>query len=176
MAAEILIEEREMLEQKSKYKIVSDKEKKVTTINDMTDEGKKMLRKIESEVKVLKRQLEVSAEINRLLQDKNREIADELGKMKVTLSKGITRSNIVCPVASLGSRHWERDGWEQEQGKGCWKSYCYGNNVVSLQVNTAGIMAMNRMDRIVLDPVRTYACTRTARTGVRVTGSQRHYW
>ena len=28
---------------------------------------------------------------------------------------------------------------------------------------------MNRMDRIVLDPVRTYACTRTARTGVRVT-------
>ena len=28
---------------------------------------------------------------------------------------------------------------------------------------------MNWMDRIVLDPVRTYACTRTARTGVRVT-------
>ena len=41
--------------------------------------------------------------------------------------------------------------------------------MVSLQVNTVGIMAMNRMDRIVLDPVRTYACTRTARTGVRVT-------
>ena len=72
-------------------------------------------------------------------------------------------------MASLGSRHWERDGWEREQGKGCWKSYCYGNNVVSLQVNTAGIMAMNRMARIVLDPIRTYACTRTARTGVRVT-------
>ena len=31
---------------------------------------------------------------------------------------------------------------------------------------------MNRVDRIVLDPVRTYACTRTARTGVRVTTSQ----
>ena len=30
-------------------------------------------------------------------------------------------------------------------------------------------MAMNRVDRIVLDPNRTYACTRTARTGVRVT-------
>ena len=30
-------------------------------------------------------------------------------------------------------------------------------------------MAMNRMDRIVLDPIRTYACTRTARPGVRVT-------
>ena len=44
-----------------------------------------------------------------------------------------------------------------------------GNNVVSLQINTAGIMAMNRVDRIVLDPIRTYACTRTARTGVRVT-------
>ena len=29
--------------------------------------------------------------------------------------------------------------------------------------------AMNRMDRIVLDPNRTYTCTRTARTGVRVT-------
>ena len=28
---------------------------------------------------------------------------------------------------------------------------------------------MNRMDRIVLDPIRTYACNRTARTGVRVT-------
>ena len=28
---------------------------------------------------------------------------------------------------------------------------------------------MNRVDRIVLDPVRTYACTRTARTGLRVT-------
>ena len=28
---------------------------------------------------------------------------------------------------------------------------------------------MNRVDRIVLDPNRTYACTRTARTGVRVT-------
>ena len=72
-------------------------------------------------------------------------------------------------VASLGSRHWERDGWERQQGKGCWESYCYGNNVISLQINTAGIMAMNRMDRIVLDPIRTYACTRTARTGVRVT-------
>ena len=72
-------------------------------------------------------------------------------------------------VASLGSGHWERDSWEREQEKGSWESYCYGNNVVSLQVNTAGIMAMNRMDRIVLDPVRTYACTRTARTDVRVT-------
>ena len=41
--------------------------------------------------------------------------------------------------------------------------------MVSLQVNTADIMAMNRMDRIVLDPNRTYVCTRTARTGVRVT-------
>ena len=30
-------------------------------------------------------------------------------------------------------------------------------------------MAMNRVDRIVLDPNRTYACTRTVRTGVRVT-------
>ena len=28
---------------------------------------------------------------------------------------------------------------------------------------------MDRVDRIVLDPNRTYACTRTARTGVRVT-------
>ena len=28
---------------------------------------------------------------------------------------------------------------------------------------------MNRVDWIVLDPNRTYACTRTARTGVRVT-------
>ena len=28
---------------------------------------------------------------------------------------------------------------------------------------------MNRVDRIVLDPNRTYACTRTARTSVRVT-------
>ena len=42
------------------------------------------------------------------------------------------------------------------------------NNVVSLQVNTADIMAMNCVDRIVLDPIRTHACTRTARTGVRV--------
>lgn len=98
MAAEILIEEREMLEQKSKNKIVADKEKKVTIINNMTDDGKKVLRKIESEVKVLKRQLEVSAETNQLLQDKNREITDELEKMKVTVSKGITRSNIVCPI------------------------------------------------------------------------------
>ena len=72
-------------------------------------------------------------------------------------------------VASLGSGHWGRDGWEREQGEGSWESYCYGNNVVSLQINTAGIMAMNRVDRIVLDPIRTYACTRTARTGVRVT-------
>ena len=73
------------------------------------------------------------------------------------------------PVASLGSGHWERDSWEREQGKGSWESYCYGDNVVSLQINTAGIMAMNRVDRIVLDPIRTYACTRTARTGVWVT-------
>ena len=29
------------------------------------------------------------------------------------------------------------------------------NNVVSLQIDTAGIMAMNRVDRIVLDPIRT---------------------
>ena len=41
--------------------------------------------------------------------------------------------------------------------------------MVSLQVNTADIMAMNRVDRIVLDPDRTYACTRTARAGVQVT-------
>ena len=72
-------------------------------------------------------------------------------------------------MALLGSGHWEQDGWELGQEKvGC-GSYCYGNNVVSLQINTAGIMAMNRVDRIVLDPIRTYACTRTARTGVRVT-------
>ena len=37
-------------------------------------------------------------------------------------------------------------------------------NVVSLQINTAGIMAMNRVDRIEDDPFRTYAST-----GVRVT-------
>ena len=43
------------------------------------------------------------------------------------------------------------------------------SNVVSLQINTADNMAMRRMERIVLDPVRTYACTRTARIGVRVT-------
>ena len=36
-------------------------------------------------------------------------------------------------------------------------------------------MAMNRMDRIVLDPTRTYACTRTARTGVRVTAELMDY-
>ena len=30
-------------------------------------------------------------------------------------------------------------------------------------------MTINRVDRIVLDPDRTYACTRTARTGDRVT-------
>ena len=72
-------------------------------------------------------------------------------------------------MALLGSRHWEQDGWELGQGKVGYGSYCYGNNVVSLQINTAGIMAMNRVDRIVLDPIRTYACTRTARTGVRVT-------
>ena len=30
---------------------------------------------------------------------------------------------------------------------------------------------MNRVDRIVLDPIRTYAFTRTARTDVRVTGA-----
>ena len=77
-------------------------------------------------------------------------------------------------MALPGSGHWERVSWERvswerEQGKGSWESYCYGNNVVSLQINTAGIMAMNRVDRIVLDPIRTYACTRTARTGVRVT-------
>ena len=72
-------------------------------------------------------------------------------------------------MALLGSRHWEQDGWELGQGKVGYGSYCYGNNVISLQINTAGIMAMNRVDRIVLDPIRTYACTRTARTGVWVT-------
>ena len=72
-------------------------------------------------------------------------------------------------MATLGSRNGGLDGWERGQGKvGC-GSYCYGNNVVSLQINTAGIMATNRVDRIVLDPIRTYACTRTARTGVQVT-------
>ena len=80
-----------------------------------------------------------------------------------------TLSTLHTGVALPGSGHWEQDSWERERGKRSWESYCYGNNVVSLQVNTAGIMAMNRMYRIVLDPVRTYACTRTARTGVRVT-------
>ena len=82
---------------------------------------------------------------------------------------GPSSTQIMGSVALPGSGHWERGSWERERGKRSWESYCYGNNVVSLQVNTAGIMAMNRMDRIVLDPVRTYACTRTARTGVRVT-------
>ena len=81
-----------------------------------------------------------------------------------------TRIHRMPPAVALpGSGHWERVCWERERGKRSWESYCYGNNVVSLQINTAGIMAMNQMDRIVLDPVRTYACTRTARTGVRVT-------
>ena len=55
------------------------------------------------------------------------------------------------------------------RGKAAMVLVLLAKDVVSLQVNTAGIMAMNRMDRIVLDPVRTYACTRTASTGVRVT-------
>ena len=74
-------------------------------------------------------------------------------------------------VASLGSRHWERDGREREQGKvGC-GSCCYGNNVVSLQINIAGIMAMNRVDRIVLDPIWSER-TPVPVQPVRVCGSQ----
>jgi hypothetical protein len=40
------------------------------------------------------------------------------------------------------------------------------SNVISLQIIIAGIHVMKRMGRIVRDPHRTYACTRTA---VRVT-------
>ena len=69
-------------------------------------------------------------------------------------------------VASLGSRHWERDGWEPRARESRGWSYCYGNNVVSLQINTAGIMAMNRVDRIVLE--RTSVPVQP----VRVCGSQ----
>ena len=64
-------------------------------------------------------------------------------------------------VALLGSGHWEQDGWELGQGKVGYGSYCYGNNVVSLQINTAGIMAMNRVDRIEdvrLYPYSPYGC------------------
>ena len=60
-----------------------------------------------------------------------------------------------------GARTWVK-------GKGV-KAAAMNRNVVSLQINTAAIMAMNRMERIVLVPIRTYTCTRTARMGVRVT-------
>ena len=39
------------------------------------------------------------------------------------------------------------------------------SNVISLQISTADIMRRNRVDRIVLDPNRTHACTRTPCTG-----------
>ncbi len=43
-------------------------------------------------------------------------------------------------MALPGSGHWEQDSWERERGKVGYGSYCYGNNVVSLQINTASIM------------------------------------
>ena len=64
---------------------------------------------------------------------------------------------------------WNGGLLERGRRKGGDGAGAMDSNVVSLQINTAGIMAMNRVDRIVLDPIRTYACTRTARTGVRVT-------
>ena len=67
------------------------------------------------------------------------------------------------------SRGWRTEGCEGvDKGKGA-VAGAMASNVVSLQINTADNMAMRRMERIVLDPVRTYACTRTARIGVRVT-------
>ena len=35
-------------------------------------------------------------------------------------------------------------------------------NVICLQLNTAGRISMNRVDRIVFDQVRAVACTRTS--------------
>ena len=70
-------------------------------------------------------------------------------------------------VASLGlGAMGLRGRGQRERGAG---ASAMNNNVVSLQINTADIMTTNRMERIVLDPIRTYACTRTARAGVRVT-------
>ena len=64
---------------------------------------------------------------------------------------------------------WNGGLLERGRRKGGDGAGAMDSKVVRLQINTAGIMAMNRVDRIVLDPIRTYACTRTARTGVRVT-------
>ena len=70
-----------------------------------------------------------------------------------------------CQDLGTGSRSTGSGGKRKWVGE----AVAMNNNVVSLQISTADIMAINRVDRIVLNPIRTYACTRTARTGVQVT-------
>ena len=87
-------------------------------------------------------------------------------KMRRNL-KIMCRSFLVWPHLDLGTGN--RTAGSGGKGKWVGRASAMDSNVVSLQINTAGIIAMNRVDRIVLDPIRTRACTRTARTGVRVT-------
>ena len=78
-----------------------------------------------------------------------------------------SRLTMLWPCQDLGTG--SRSAGSGGKRKWVGGAVAMNNNVVSLQINTADIMAMNRVDRIVLDPIRTYACTRTTRTGVRVT-------
>ena len=98
VAAEILSEERVIMQQKSKDKDRALIEKRLSTIEHMSADGKKLIKKSVTEVNALKRQLEEMTETNRVLSQKKTEILLELDEMKQIMSKSIVRSNIVCPV------------------------------------------------------------------------------
>lgn len=69
---------------------------------------------------------------------------------------GLTRPWTLGSGGLLGGRPGGRAG----------RWWLKDSDVFSLQINIAGMMSMKRVDRVVLEPVRTYACTRTVRVTV----------
>lgn len=98
VAAEILFEARVMEKKKVEEKMRSEREKKLSTIGLMSAEGQKLMKKSAAEVNSLKRQLEEVTESHRVLNEKKNDAVAELQTMKKLISKGIIRSNIVCPT------------------------------------------------------------------------------
>lgn len=98
VAAEIQSEERNMKKQKVEDKDRARREKRLSTIELMSEDGQKLLKKSVAEVNTLKRQLEEMEKKNKALREKKKEMHCELDVIKQIMSKSIVRSNIVCPT------------------------------------------------------------------------------
>lgn len=98
MEAELLHEERALVEKKKQDKKARIDEEYISTVADMSEGARKILRKTENQVTSLKRQLEEESEKNNLLRDKNIKVTNEIKGINNMVSRSIVRANIVCPI------------------------------------------------------------------------------